>query len=640
MGASGQQRAATLRNAIVLAAVVALGFALRLVPWWTDPGLELLDDAGYHARLVQATVTLGHVPGVDPLSNAPQGRRLHEHLPVGLYVAAAEFHRVLHPVDRAPVRTHLIIFIALAGALTALPVYLATRAVGAGAGGALVAALIVSLLPAHLHRTFGYWVRYDSLGTLLIVAHVAFLLRALRDGARRYADAAASSVFLVLAASVWRVSLLLPFLESLFVLLVVCTGGAKASLRDALLSIAAAGTLAFSFMEPMRTQQFTRSGAWLLVVATAVACSLPTSRAGVPSGARLATQGAAIAIATVLGRLIQTPNIYEGALETLGVKLRGLLHLGASTGALERIRMDVVELYSLTPLALLVGPEQFLALGPWAAAAPLLLVRWRAIGIRGVAGGTGSPRSLLAFLCLAWALLTLLFWRNKVVLGPLVSVVCGLVATHLWAALPSRAGRHPPARPEPSARGVRWPAARTWLRAAFVLSVVATAVCAVLLATSRRSRHDPALLQAAAFLREQAGSHSVVVAPWWFGYDLQSFAGCGTVTDGLLESRENLRLILDLFAAYTASDPEPLSRFCRDHRAEYVLVPPPAHLKQVAWVAEPGLAERLERGEPLTPREREWILVRMMRREPVPGFVTAYENRRFRILRLTARGGS
>src|SRR5262245_3697093 len=167
-------------TALVLGLCVVLGLALRLLPWWLEPTAALRDDAGYHTRLVAATAALGHVPARDPLSEPPQGRRLADHLPLGLYLAAAAFHRALAPLDGADVRTHTIVFVALAGACVAIPVFLATRALGTGARAAWLAAFVIATLPAHLHRTFGHWVRYDALGATLLVAHLAFALRALR----------------------------------------------------------------------------------------------------------------------------------------------------------------------------------------------------------------------------------------------------------------------------------------------------------------------------------------------------------------------------------------------------------------------------------------------------------------------------
>ena len=138
----------------MLAAIVAVGVLLRLVPWLRDPAIALRDDAAYHERLVRATVAAGRVPAVDSLSEAPQGRRLAEHLPLGLYAASAAFHRVLAPLDRAPVRTHVIVFIALAGARRRT-VHLATRALGAALDRLLAAAIAVCC--AHLRGTFGHW---------------------------------------------------------------------------------------------------------------------------------------------------------------------------------------------------------------------------------------------------------------------------------------------------------------------------------------------------------------------------------------------------------------------------------------------------------------------------------------------------
>src|SRR5439155_8250058 len=221
-----------------------------------------------------------------------------------------------------------MLFTALAGALIAVPVWLATRAVGGSAGTAWIAALIIETLPAHLHRTFGYWVRYDALGGLLIAAHVAFVLRALRPTATRRLDAVAALLLLIAAAGTWRVSLVVPPLEAAWALAVIVARGAERPVREWMVLLGVGGTIAFAMMDPMRAQQFTRSGAWLFVLGAAAACSSPTSRESARIGIRLATALAVVAAALAAARALETPA-YAGTFELLMFKLRQLA-FGAS----------------------------------------------------------------------------------------------------------------------------------------------------------------------------------------------------------------------------------------------------------------------------------------------------------------------
>src|SRR5439155_1565106 len=332
-----------------------------------------------------------------------------------------------------------MLFTALAGALIVVPVWLATRAVGGSAGTAWIAALIIETLPAHLHRTFGYWVRYDALGGLLIAAHVAFVLRALRPTATR----------------------------------------------------------------------------------------------------RLAAV-----------RALET-QAYAGTFELLMFKLRQLAFGAPAAGPLARLQLDVIELFGLTPAALAIGPQQFLALGPWFFAAPLLLAARREWRWRDGARLVAAPGGLLAFLCAALTVLALAFSRNKVLLAPWVAVVCAMAGAELWAPRSLAAAGPPRSRAGAGSKTVAR-AGLMALRIAFVLCALATAATGALLAESRRAAYDRDLSEALAFLRQHTAAGAAVAAPWWYGYETQAVAERPTVTDGLLESRENQRRILELFAAWVA----------------------------------------------------------------------------------------
>lgn len=649
----------------MLVAIIAVGLLLRLTPWLRDPAIALRDDAAYHERLVMATIAAGHVPAVDALSEPPQGRRLAEHLPLGLYSASAAFHRVLAPIDRAPVRTHLIVFIALAGALIAIPVHLATRALGAGAGPALLAAAIAVCMPAHLHRTFGHWVRYDAPGTFLIAMHVAFALRALRWGTLTGAaggpardagvvgtrvvavtrsvwlDAALSAAFLIAAAAVWRVTLLFPLIEAAYVLLTVCARGAGRGMAVWFGALALAGTVAFLVMDPMRSQHFVRSGAWVLVAGAAIVAAISAMKPSARASIRVSMAALAIALAVIVTTLMPA-GPYDATADVLRLKVAQLLHLGDGGSPLAHLMLDVIELFSVSPAAFVIGPQQFFALGPWFLAAPFLL---RATGGgRGFAAALVSAPGLLAFLCIALSVLTLLFSRNKVLLAPWVAVVCGMIASKLFvppanAATPLATGarRRKGGAPPREAQHAPGGDARFALSTAFAISIVATLGTGAYLAWSRTSHADPALEATGAFLRERAPVTAIVGAPWWYGYDLQALSGRATFADGLLESRENQRRILAFYTAFLASDPSTLTAFCRAHHLTHLLIPPADEFTNIAWIADPPMAERIVAGKDATPDELQRTLVRMMRREPVAGFEVAFENERFRVLAVAER---
>jgi asparagine N-glycosylation enzyme membrane subunit Stt3 len=195
----------------VLLAVVALGTALRLIPSWRGSDRYPVSDPMFHLRMTRVVSDRWQLPRVDSLACAPVGREVGRLLPTGLYWAAGAFHRAAAAIDYRDLLTHARVFVALAGALVALPVYGATRELHRGRAPALVAALVAVILPAHLHRSFGYWFRYDALGTLLIATHVALSLAAFAATARTRARVASAGAALALVAAlaVWRVALTL-----------------------------------------------------------------------------------------------------------------------------------------------------------------------------------------------------------------------------------------------------------------------------------------------------------------------------------------------------------------------------------------------------------------------------------------------
>src|SRR5262249_51679601 len=74
---------------------VALGTWLRMAVTWSDPDAAFLNDSAFHWRMIAETVAQGGVPARDLVSEPPAGRDVRAYLPVGMYGAAALFHRAL-----------------------------------------------------------------------------------------------------------------------------------------------------------------------------------------------------------------------------------------------------------------------------------------------------------------------------------------------------------------------------------------------------------------------------------------------------------------------------------------------------------------------------------------------------------------
>ena len=595
--------------AILCVLVVGAGFGLRLWPCVREPGFEFVIDAAVHERLTREVVATGHVAAIDPLSEAPLGRRVARQLPLGLYTIAAAFHALLSTFGLRDLRWNLAILTALAGALCALPAALGALAVFRDRRAAAIAALLTAVLPAHLARTDGLSFRYDAMGTLLVTLQVALALATLAApaGGRRRVLGAAAALALVAAMSVWRVSLLVIELELAFVALAFVVRGADGALRDLWLAIALIGTVGLLPVPYLAAHGFLRSAPWLVVVGLAgllVVPPLAHRRRGLLRGAALAAV-AALAVWAGSGASVAD---YAGVLGAIAHRL-GLARGADPDAALMR---TVSELQGMSPRRLLASDRDFSWLGALLLVSPLLFLWLR--GARGAmpgpfgaapprkrAAGTPNPSevptasasshapavalapALLAFLAAGLAAATLVFQRTAVLLVPVLAIAIGGLCARSLDALADRRRR--------LAGGVTLALAAP----ALVLALVA----GVRTAATQTTRLAPNLRRAIEYLRTYSAPDAVVLTDWDTGYDVQSLAGRATVVDGLLESTENRRRILAFYAACMDTSAASLEALCRDLGARWLLLPPPTAVYAMALVSDDPLAAAIASGRPV-----------------------------------------
>ena len=649
-------------SAGLLALAVLVGLALRLAPL-AGGGGDFTSDQAFHLRMIREVAEHGRVPGLDPLSDAPLGRPVARLLPVGLYHAAAAFHAVLAVAGLPSLQAAALGFTALAGALIALPVFLLALALFRDRRAAAVAAFAAVVLPAHLHRTFCWWLRYDALGTLLAIAHLAFLVRALAAVTARRAglEAAIGGLLLALAVACWRVPLVLPPLEAAALLLLALTRGLERPTAVAFAVCLGVAALACAPVGYVHAQGLLLSRAWLLPLAAAAAGLTPWMHPGARTATRLATAAVALAGAWVLGGIAGGAAAYGDVMQIVPARLALLTGGHARVTPIAALLLNVEELGGAGP-AELFGPAHLSWLGAWCAGA--LALRWLAAGRPAPARlGVRPAPALFAFLCAALTLATLLFVRDKVLLAPLVAVVIGgLVSwalgaeTRPSAAAVDRGSAGPAARsPRREGRrdarrggGTRRPAA--WSRAARLVSLAALLVCAAVtlyqsagLALTRRSRLDPGLAGALVWLRTHTPPGAVVLSAWQQGYEVQAYAGRASVMDGMIEAPRNQRRIVEFASAAMERGPDSLAALCRRQQAGWLLVPPSPQLLTVAIVAGMPFVGKLGAGIPLDREEGDRVLIRMMvlGESPFP-FRLLHESGGYRVYRVepeAAAGG-
>lgn len=622
-------RAATVA---ALVAIVALGAALRLIPGWRGADPDLPSDPAFHLRMTRAVVERGRTPRVDPLAGAPSGREVERLLPTGLYPVAAGFHRLAAALDQRDLETHVRWFTALAGALIALPVYAATRALHPGRAPALAAALVAVTLPAHLHRSVGHWFRYEALGTLLLTTHVAAALAALAARSRRVARVAAtgSAAALLAALAVWRVAFMFPVLETAFVLVFALLRPPGTALREWFTAQVAAVLLACLAFGYLREQSFALSTGGLLAMGLAAALWTPwLRREAAPRAARAGAVAAVALAAAALGALAGRERQYAQVLEAARRKLSATLGVAsAPPDPMTRLALSVEELQGGSPGSLL-GAGELSWLGVAFVAAPLAW--WLARRPRGGVAALAPAPALLAFLAAALTAVTLLFTRNKIVLAPLAAVVIGSLVAALTAPAPAAPQAAPRRRGAARPMGTLRPALLALLALAFVL----TARDALTLALTRTSRLEPGLAAALAWLARETPPDATVLAPWQHGYEIQTYAGRRTLVDGLLEDPLTRGRIVAHARAWLEQRPDSLAALCARAGAGHLLVPPSTALYGIALLTDWPAAARVRAGLPLRRDEADRVLVRMMvLGESPPPFEPAFESGGWRVYRL------
>jgi hypothetical protein len=613
---------------VALPAAIVLGVVLRLVPCWNDPSFDFVVDAGYHERLIRSEVAAGHLPDVDPLSNAPEGRRTANELPIGLYTAGAFAVRALGAVGEP--KWALAWLVALCGVAIAFPVWLGTRAAFGSADVARLAAAASVLIPTHLERSYGYWLRYDAPGTLLVATHVAMALAALASGARgrRIAWAIGSGVALFAAIATWRVTFIVVGLEFGFVLWRLVHGGADEALRDtwaATVLATCASIVAIPYLAELRHG----AGGWIAVISALPVLGLGVASRGVRWGVFAAT------IAAVIAAIALGGGGGEGY-ATLPALIGAKAGLGGTPAPPLALMLEVQELYSVAPWRLLFDPQLYFVLGAWLVASPFLFA-WIRRG-RPVAGAVNAAPALLAFVTAGLVAMTLMFVRTSVLLAPFLVMVLGGLAARLLSRDEAPESGAAEAKPRAGRRAKRGASARAMRsRMAVALGVSAAWTCALAAtqAFGTFSRLSTGERETLAYLVSHSRPDAIVAAPWDEGYDVQN-AGRRTVVDGLLESVPNRLRIVELDDALMARDPAVLANWCARRGATWLLLSPPTAVQGIAAVAGDPIAEKIKRGDALTPGpETDHVVIHLMLADsPMPGFTPAFDSGGYRLYRV------
>jgi asparagine N-glycosylation enzyme membrane subunit Stt3 len=587
-------------EALLLVAIVAFGGHLRFEPVRLAGGparVELDFDPAFHLRMAAVVRDHGALPELDPLGFPPAGRPVAALLPTLLYPTLAGFERALRTLGiDVGIQTSALYMTAILGGLIALPVWGVARGLGLGPGAALLAALFAAVTPAHVHRTAAHWVRYDALGSLLLVAHAGAVTLALaaRRGRVLIGASACAAVALALALAVWRVAILALALEALFLLGLFLTRRLRTPHLIAFAPTLAAGLAASLAIPYLLAGPFllSRTGALVFLTLGLLLADAATALHAVRSvwghATRIGLVGGILAVSLFLA----APSPADRLGDALGWKL-GRHPAGPAAALLA----TATELES-PRLAHLLAPDYFSALGPCA----LLFALGRRFPRRRPALTPPAPgaESGLRFWHGATALLfvaTLVFARNKVLLGPFLALYPAL----LWRGL----------------RGRRSVALRRIGLGLLLGAAVLTCADAFRLTRILPVRLDPDDRRALTWLRSAAHPGDVLLGDWGRGYAVEWHGGLASATDGLLEVPGMAERIAAFGHALYAEDPRPLAELCRQVGARFLWVPGDKRRVHALYA---GLDPTVYFDGPrVTARGGRTVFARLLRGEPLPG---------------------
>ena len=158
-----------------------------------------------------------------------------------------------------------------------------------------------------------------------------------------------------------------------------------------------------------------------------------------------------------------------------------------------------------------------------------------------------------AFLAI-FLLLTFIFSRNKILLGPLVALTLGESLTFSF-------------KKRTVLRGM--------LLCLVIVALAKTGYDSYGLATTRHreTKLNSHLKQVLTFINKNTPRDAVIICHWPDGYPIQTFCRRPTTTDSLQESPEIVKRIMKLSNIYYSYDEDALLDFCNKYGAAYLLVP-------------------------------------------------------------------
>ena len=147
----------------------------------------------------------------------------------------------------------------------------------------------------------------------------------------------------------------------------------------------------------------------------------------------------------------------------------------------------------------------------------------------------------------------------------------------------------------------------------------------------------PYLKQVLVNINKNLPRNSVILCYWSDGYPIQTYCGRPTVTDGLFESPEIVRRIIDISKIYYSYNEDELLNFCKKYGVTHILVP--ANRKHVyAGYAGVQYGKYYQKGGPTAMGSLTNLHKLIYTPEELNNFHRLFSNKEFSLYQVKQRG--
>ncbi len=483
--------------AVIFSVIFASLFYLRMIPAINNT-VEFILDCSFNYRMTTNVLKNGDVPAMDKLSTSPEGKNIKALLPTGMYKACVFFHKVVNRFKAIPLNVSILLFCAFCGSLIFIPSYFISYEIYHSRIIAYLTAFLSGIIPAYLNRSICYWYRYEILATPILFTSLLFFIKAFKasDIKKTFIHSIISAILILMALYIWRLSIL-------FLIVYV---------------------IAFLYLW-IKTSEFSKK--WLVTIFTVLGVYL-------------------LLLLFIPGFGLKNPTSDYGTFPKAAFQI--ILH---NMG----IKQNFSEFTRLVYYNQELGGVRLSDMFGW------LFLSFSGIFVISYIFFYFSnkvraniERDILFVFIVFFTILTFIFSRNKIILGPLAALTLG----------------------ESVDAAFRYKkTVRFMILALITIAFIKTGYDSYRLAVTRytNTKIGPYLKQALIAINKFTASDSVILSYWADGYPIQTYCNRPTITDGLFESPEIVKRIIAESRIYYSYNEEELWNFCKQYGVTNILVP-------------------------------------------------------------------